>query len=283
MRALHGLCFNPSGKESIRRKQKEALVMLDMDDPRSGSPLTVAWLKGQESRYQLSTGEEWTRLGRSVPDEITDLLGVREIEVDSQFSLLPQFHFQGIDYAWLLRESSARRARSLATMTLLDLVVKAQGVARRRARAASDDLRLATAQREAAEMGLVEYEGLDAEARAMKAAKKKYESLAKERRVLAEAGALLEERDDLAEEVDLPSDEQAAALASEASWLASAGLLINERAGIVSRLKQDEEAVRTLAADLEYTGTKLAAARAAIGVCDVCGRSRKCPHCRKEV
>ena len=290
-RAIEGLCFNTAGKGSIRHGKKEAMVMLDFDGP-AGEPLGLAWVKGPESRYILYDAEgevqqEWARLGRGVPDEVQQLLGVRDIEIDPQFSIRPQVHIQGIDYAWLLRESSARRARVLATMTALDYVVKAQGVARRKHREANDELKLAERHKAEAEAQLEEFVGLDEEAAKAKELQARYDEIVKQQRMLNRVAPLLDERARLVDVAgrQLP-DVDLKELSNEAVVLQRASRLVVDHREAVRAAANFDAAVVVLEQSLTQAETALAEARAAIDVCDVCGRSGRsgrCPHCRKRV
>lgn len=126
MRALTALCFNQVGAEFIRHGQSRATVGLTFDGGR-----VVEWSKPRDkgATYVLD-GQEHTRVGRAVPQEVEDALRVRRIEVDKGISWRPQFHLQH-DQPLLLTEAPTLAARALAKLTKLQVLVEAQVACRR--------------------------------------------------------------------------------------------------------------------------------------------------------
>ena len=124
LRALRNLAFNRRGDEFIRHGQDETRVSVRVDD---GS--LVLWHKerGSSAGYGLNRSgqqSEWLKTGTDVPDDVARALAIRTLDIDSNFSVTPQFIMQ-----WdipLVAESGSRMARILGAMTKLDRVVRAQ-------------------------------------------------------------------------------------------------------------------------------------------------------------
>lgn len=143
LRALHSLCFNRTGDWFIR-KAKDGSIRPDEDGASCALTLedgsVVSWWKerGKSAGYSIDSFDEhgqpyqprvFTKTGSVVPDEVADALKVRRIEVDSTFSITPQFRMQ--HDGLLIKESGSRLARILGSLTKLDVVVKAQMLCRR--------------------------------------------------------------------------------------------------------------------------------------------------------
>jgi len=124
LRALHSLCFNRTGDWFIREGEDVVGVNVTMGEN------IVDWSKerGKSATYTLN-GAAYIKTGASVPDEITDALGIRRIDVESGYSVTPQFRMQ--HDTLLVKESGSRIARILGSLTKLDVVVKAQMLCRR--------------------------------------------------------------------------------------------------------------------------------------------------------
>ena len=125
LRALRNLVFNRRGDEFIRHGQDETQVNVALADGDS-----VLWhkVRGSSADYTLrrSTGvrQNWLKTGTDVPDDVRQVLDIRRLDIDSNFSVTPQFIMQ-----WdipLVAESGSRMARILGAMTKLDRVVRAQ-------------------------------------------------------------------------------------------------------------------------------------------------------------
>ena len=126
MRALTALCFNQVGGNFVRHGQQKTTVTLTFDEGR-----VIEWSKPRDkgATYVLD-GQEYTRVGRSVPQDVEDALAVRRIEVDKGISWRPQFHLQH-DLPLLLTEAPTLAARALAKLTKLYVLVEAQVACRR--------------------------------------------------------------------------------------------------------------------------------------------------------
>lgn len=139
IRALKALCFNQVGQRFIRHKQQKAWVRLTFDGGK-----VIEWEKPRDKgATYVAEGQEYTRVGRAVPQDIEDMLGIRRITIDKGVTFTPQFHSQH-DLPLLLTESSTLAARALAKLTKLSVLVEAQMACRR-------DLGRAKSERKAAD------------------------------------------------------------------------------------------------------------------------------------
>lgn len=126
LRALTSLCFNQVPKKFVRHKQQKARVALTFDGGQR-----IEWEKHRDKGATYGMGDqEYTRVGRAVPEDIQQALAVRRIEVDKGIAWRPQFHLQ-FDAPLLLTESSTLAARALAQLTKLSVLVEAQMDCRR--------------------------------------------------------------------------------------------------------------------------------------------------------
>jgi len=126
IRALKALCFNQVGHRFIRHKQQKAWVRLTF-----GGGKVIEWEKPKDKgATYVAEGQEYTRTGRSVPEDIENMLGIRRIAIDKGVTFTPQFHSQH-DMPLLLTESSTLAARALAKLTKLSVLVEAQMACRR--------------------------------------------------------------------------------------------------------------------------------------------------------
>lgn len=126
IRSLKALCFNQVGRRFIRHGQQKATVRLTFDGGQ-----TIEWEKPKDKGASYTTDEQvYTRLGRAVPEDIENLLGIKQIVIDKTMKFTPQFHSQH-DLPLLLTESSTLAARALAKLTKLSVLVEAQMDCRR--------------------------------------------------------------------------------------------------------------------------------------------------------
>lgn len=126
LRALGALAFNETGNDFVRKGERSTTVEVETDDEQR-----ILWQKDSKggARYRLDE-REFTKLGASVPPEITQALGIRRIDIDQTTRVAPQFHEQG-EYGFILKESAGKAARVLARLTKLDVIVQAQIECRR--------------------------------------------------------------------------------------------------------------------------------------------------------
>ncbi len=126
IRALKSLCFNQVGPRFIRHRQQKATVRLTFDGGQ-----VIEWEKGKGKGASYATDDQvYTRIGRAVPEDIENLLGIRQIVIDKSLKFAPQFSSQH-DQPLLLTESSTLAARALAKLTKLSVLVEAQMDCRR--------------------------------------------------------------------------------------------------------------------------------------------------------
>lgn len=116
IRAVQALCFNQSGNDFLTRGKDKTSIAIETEDH------TVKWTKGKSAAYDLD-GQNYSRMGTTVPVDIQNALGIRRVDVDS-LTLYPQFASQ-FDAPFLLTESSRKAAQVLARITRLDIVLSA--------------------------------------------------------------------------------------------------------------------------------------------------------------
>jgi len=138
LRALAAAIFNDTGTDVIRRGEKETRVRVVFH----GGTI-VDWVKPVTgaARYEMTIDGKkrtFTKLGASVPDEVRNFFGIRDIEIDKTFSIRPQVHGQ-FDQPLLLAESAGKAARALAKLTKLEIVVQAQVASARDLRRAKQE------------------------------------------------------------------------------------------------------------------------------------------------
>lgn len=126
IRSLKALCFNQCGRRFIRHHQQKATVRLTFDGGQ-----VIEWEKPKDKGATYTTDDQvYTRLGRAVPEDIENLLGIRQIVIDKSLKFSPQFSSQH-DQPLLLTESSTLAARALAKLTKLSVLVEGQMDCRR--------------------------------------------------------------------------------------------------------------------------------------------------------
>jgi hypothetical protein len=125
VRALVALALNRTGTDFIRRGSACSAVAVVTDDGHE-----ISWLKEQTTARYFVDGTELTKLAGAVPDELTDALGIRRIEVEASSYAFPQVHSQ-FDAPFLLGESPGKAARVLAKLTRLEVIAEAQVAAAR--------------------------------------------------------------------------------------------------------------------------------------------------------
>lgn len=130
LRALNALFFNQAGAEFISRGSKLCRVKVDFAEGAS-----LQWDKASSgtAAYVLtdtdSAEQQFTKIGREIPDPVLRALNVRRIDIDGT-RLTPQVARQ-FDSPFLLAETSTKAARVLANVTKLDVLLNALVAARR--------------------------------------------------------------------------------------------------------------------------------------------------------
>jgi DNA repair protein SbcC/Rad50 len=122
VRALRLLTFNASGSSYVRRGQASAKVTVVADEGKTGVSIT----RGKKNEYRLKASggavQEYTKLGKGgVPQDIKDALGLSDLNFASQF-----------DRPYLLDSSGGEVARTIGSLTNLNLLLEASREAARR-------------------------------------------------------------------------------------------------------------------------------------------------------
>ncbi len=135
IRSLEAAFYNRAGGTFIREGATSTEVEL-VFAPRGGSrPPSVTWRKPAKggATLEMDNGvqiETISRMGKQPPPALLDLTGVREYSIGI-VKIRPQFMDQGAA-AFLLSESGTKAASVLARVSGLDVVVVAQGIAKRK-------------------------------------------------------------------------------------------------------------------------------------------------------
>lgn len=137
LRAMVCALTNQGGDDFIRRGADKATVAMNIN----GHSLVWEKARGKGGEYDLD-GVKFTKTGQSVPQEIQDATGFRALEVDKNYSVMPNVHEQ-FDPPFLVFESGSRTARILGKLTKVDTLVNAQIAARRDLKASETALSVA--------------------------------------------------------------------------------------------------------------------------------------------
>lgn len=112
LRAIRDCCFNATGTGFIRIGGKKCTVTVDH----------VQWEKAKTvNRYSLVDGTVFDKVGRSVPEEISDELGIRDVEFGKGISRRLQFAAQ-LDPHFIIAENPADNAKVLGSLADLHAV-----------------------------------------------------------------------------------------------------------------------------------------------------------------
>jgi len=129
VRALRACLFNwTPGPRFVRAGAASGEVTLDFEEA------SVTWEKpakgGASYRLRTAEGEQLlTRLGRELPQNVAELTGIRELQVDG-VRIRPNFDCQH-DEPFLLASTGGQAAKLLAHVSKMDDVVRAQVEAKR--------------------------------------------------------------------------------------------------------------------------------------------------------
>ncbi len=125
LRAFRALCLNDATDDDIRHGAKRCQVAVLLED---GTEISWWKQRKQGGCYSIHSGKdyaEFVKTGGEVPVEVSSLLGIGQVEVDSTTTIEPQLSDQ-FDLPFLLYETGSKRARILGKATRLDTVVTAQ-------------------------------------------------------------------------------------------------------------------------------------------------------------
>lgn len=134
VRALYALAFNSYPSGHVRDGAQDSLVEVAVDGKK------VRARKGKLNQYELDDpGTEmvgWDRVGTEVPEEVTELLGWRVMEIDDGTRFTPNFDLQ-FDPPFLITESPSRKAKLLGSLTNVAILYAAIKAASSRERKAN--------------------------------------------------------------------------------------------------------------------------------------------------
>lgn len=166
VRAIRLLAFNARGSSFVTRGQKTATVVMTGDDWR------VEVSRGGRDSYTIQVGEDggaphvFTKLGGKVPEQVTGLLRLAEVNFAGQ-----------LDRPYLLDQTGGEVTRVLGRLTNATLLHKAAQEANRRRLATAAALKAREADLTACEARLTAYAALPAEREAVEGAEVALESL----------------------------------------------------------------------------------------------------------
>lgn len=186
VRALTALLTNKTGDGFIRHGEKECGVTIEDD---RGDSISWKKVRGQGASYAVNA-QTHTKMAGSVPPEVTDITQIREVEVDANTSLWPQIHKQG-QYGFLVNLSPGTAARAIAKLTRLDIVVKAQQLAKKSIKDLNDELKILEAAKERAQQELKEFDDLESDAALLNTATDIVKELLERNELIAKGRAAL--------------------------------------------------------------------------------------------
>ncbi len=128
VRAIYALAFNDYPKGHVRDGQPDSRVTVVLED---GTIVSARKGKGT-NRYELD-GSEWNRVGTNVPEEVTEALGWKMLEIDDGTKFTPNFHRQ-FDPPFLITETPSKKAKLLGSLTNIATLYAAmkEGLSRER-------------------------------------------------------------------------------------------------------------------------------------------------------
>lgn len=275
IRSLKALCFNQVGKRFVSHGQQKATVRLTFDDGK-----TIAWEKPRGKGAMYTTDDQvYTRLSRAVPEDIENLLGIRQIVIDKTMKFAPQFHSQH-DLPLLLTESSTLAARALAKLTKLSVLVEAQMDCRRDFKRAGVANKAAEEETERAKAQL---ESLPS----VRHARNLLERATKLKNSVADQIEIAHQADDIAQDIEgslivadlvLPTPEKVEALDERLVSLEEIVMAVqrsNDAASAVDVSVQDADNARSDLKDLEQQYDALVDE---LGACPLCGSTETWGH-----
>ena len=123
VRAIKALVTNKGGKDFITHGEASASVSMALDGH------NITWAKGVSSSYISDVGS-FVKTGTTVPDEILEILGIKDIEIgDVKVNL--NIHSQ-FDSPFLVSATPSLRAKMLGEVSGINILFLATQEARRR-------------------------------------------------------------------------------------------------------------------------------------------------------
>lgn len=169
IRAMRTCCFNTRGKAFVRHGAKTATVVIGGRD----EGFAVGIDRGAENRYRVVAPsgqpddplqvDTYTKLGGGVPEQVTDLLRMTQLNFAGQ-----------IDPPFLLTSSGSEVARTLGELTNVTLIFEAAREANRRRLAVAAELKRAEASLADLAVRAAQYRGLRQQREALTLAEQSY-------------------------------------------------------------------------------------------------------------
>jgi DNA repair ATPase RecN len=138
VRALYAAAFNDYPSDHVRSGAGHSMVVIATDEG------VVRAEKGKaKNEYEIKTSDlkRWSRVGRDVPEEVSALLGFRQVELDDGTKFIPSIQRQ-FDGPFLLSDSPSKVAKILGSLTnistLFAAIREGTNEARRLRRAAEE-------------------------------------------------------------------------------------------------------------------------------------------------
>jgi len=172
LRAIRNVLTNRTGSGFIRRGKARCVVSITTLE---GD--VVTWDKSKTTATYDLNGQSFSKMAGSVPEEVKDALGVREVVVDNTLTLSPQMAMNAGDNLFLIDKSPGQAARALAKLTRLDVVVKAQVLCKQAIRRLKDELKAAQTNIGRTQEELDEFSDLDARGKSIAKATKTHEDI----------------------------------------------------------------------------------------------------------
>ena len=234
---------------------------------------TIGWEKPQGKGASYTTDDQvYTRLGRAVPEDIENLLGIRQIVIDKTMKFTPQFHSQH-DLPLLLTESSTLAARALAKLTKLSVLVEAQMDCRR-------DLKRAGAANKSAEEETERAKEQIAGLPNVRRARNLMDRATKLKNSVAAQFEIAHQADDIAHDIAgslliadlvLPTPEEVEALDERLVSLEEIVVAIQRANQAASTFDASEDEVGSARIDLQQLEEQYDALVIELGACPLCG------------
>lgn len=160
LRALRALLLNDANDLDIRWNTPYASVVLLFEDE---TVIEYTKQKGKGGEYAVTVDggtTNYTKTAGQVPEQVANLLGISEIEVDATTTLTPQLSDQA-DTPFILWETGSKRARILGKATRLDMVVSAQMACNKTLSSLKQQVKKDTQERDRLEEELASFPDLD--------------------------------------------------------------------------------------------------------------------------
>jgi DNA repair ATPase RecN len=157
VRAIKSATQQAEGHSFVRAGSKKASVAIVLSDEHQ-----VVWEKGKSvNRYTLD-GDRFSRVGRSVPEPVAEVLDMTPAKFGETAEKLLQFSEQG-EAAFMVADTPSECARILGGVSGAAVVADAVRHAAKNVTNLTRDTKAAEREAEAAAEALIQFEGLDEE------------------------------------------------------------------------------------------------------------------------